>query len=369
MNSSRFISPLSGLAVLTDAESRSISAENPDGGKAGGARAVPSPDDPVSRPARDLGVGWKCRPYVLIKPESVFEMADICGPGVVQSIWCTGNLGRSVILRIYWDNDAHPSVEVPICDFFGMPWFDFRNPRSEPELYPTLNSLPVAVNPLNGFNCFWEMPFAKHCRMTVENRHPTETVYFYYQVNYSLNDVPENAARFCAGFRRENPLEEKKEFVILDRVRGRGHYVGTVMGWGVNCSGWFGEGEIKFHLDGDREFPTICGTGTEDYFGGSYNWDANGYKIYSTPFCGMHQVIRPDGLYRSQHRHAMYRWHIVDPIRFKQDIKVTIQALGWRPDGRFLPHRPDICATAFFYQEPPTTPLPPLGTPDELEII
>jgi hypothetical protein len=159
----------------------------------------------------------------------------------------------------------------------------------------------------------------------------------------------------------------------LDGVKGRGHYVGTVMGVGVNNNRWWGEGEIKFYLDGDDDgddpFPTIVGTGTEDYFGGAFNWEVDGrYEEYSTPFLGMHQVIRPDGLYKAQHRHAMYRWHIRDPIRFEQDLKVTIQALGWRSEGRYLPGQPDISSVAYWYQTLPTTPFPSLPDRDALEI-
>ena len=83
------------------------------------------------------------------------------------------------------------------------------------------------------------------------------------------------------------------------RRHGRGHYVGTYLAWGVNSPGWWGEGEVKFYLDGDAEFPTICGTGTEDYFGGAWNFDVpgEGYTAYTTPYLGLHQILRPDGLY------------------------------------------------------------------------
>jgi len=141
------------------------------------------------------------------------------------------------------------------------------------------------------------------------------------------------------------------------------------MGWGINSSGWWGEGEIKFYLDGDGAFPTICGTGTEDYFGGAYDWEVDGqYVPYSTPYLGMHQVLRPDGAYRSQHRHALYRWHVVDPVRFAQDLRVTIQALGWRGEGRYLPGQHDICSVAYWYQTLPAAPFPLLPDRDGLEV-
>ncbi len=153
-------------------------------------------------------------------------------------------------------------------------------------------------------------------------------------------------------------------------MRGPGHYVGTAMGWGINNNGWWGEGEIKFYLDGDGEFPTICGTGTEDYFGGSYDWEVDGqYVTYSTPFLGMHQVRRPDGCYQSQQRHAMYRWHIMDPIRFQQDLRVTMQALGWRTEGRYYPGQHDMCSTAYWYQMLPTAQFPELPDRNALEVV
>jgi hypothetical protein len=122
-------------------------------------------------------------------------------------------------------------------------------------------------------------------------------------------------------------------------------------------------------MDGDKEFPTICGTGTEDYFCGSYNFDVGGqYKEFSTPYSGLAQVLRPDGTYNSQQRFGLYRWHITDPIRFTKDLSVTIQALGWRSGGRYLPLKDDISSVAFWYQQEPHQAFPRLPGKDELEI-
>src|SRR3954467_1141371 len=178
-----------------------------------------------------------------------------------------------------------------------------------------------------------------------------EPVTLYFQITYALDDVPDDLAYFHAQWRRDNPLQYKDVHTLVDGVRGKGQYVGTYMAWGVNNSGWWGEGEIKFYLDGDQEFPTICGTGTEDYFGGAWNFDVpgQGYTPFSTPFMGLPQVLRPDGLYRSQQRFGMYRWHVMDPIRFEADLRVTIQALGWRAGRRYLPLQDDIASTAFYY--------------------
>jgi len=353
---------LGNLSRLSDAQSRSISGENLTGAKGTGGMAI---EGTGATCARELGQGWKVSPSVRIEPGQTFTLADIEGGGAIQSIWITGHddtknrTFRNWIIRMYWDDQDTPSVECPLGDFFARPWGGYHQ----------VNSLPVATNPAWGMNCFWEMPFRKRARITLENRSTNDTT-CYYQINYTLTDVPDDAAYFHARFRRVNPLPFKEVYTILDGVEGQGHYVGTAMGWGVNNSGWWGEGEIKFYIDGDGEFPTICGTGTEDYFGGSYNWDVDGrYQTYSTPFMGMHFVDRPDGAYRTQHRHAMYRWHVMDPVRFASDLRVTIQALGWRSEGRYLPLQDDISSVAFWYQTLPTQPFAPLGDADYLEII
>jgi hypothetical protein len=213
------------------------------------------------------------------------------------------------------------------------------------------------------------MPFRKRCRITLENRH-SEAIVCFYQINYALTDVGSDLAYFHAQFRRSNPVPNQQAHTLVDGIRGQGHYVGTAMAVGVTQNGWWGEGEIKFYIDGDKEFPTICGTGTEDYFGGAYNWDVDGrYTTYTTPFLGMHLVSRPDGLYKAQHRHAMYRWHIMDPIRFENDLRVTIQDLGWRGGGPYLARQDDIASVAYWYQTLPTAPFPALPAKEHLEII
>lgn len=252
-----------------------------------------------------------------------------------------------------------PRSNAPLPDFFCVGWGPFAQ----------LNSVPVAVNPNNGMNCFWQMPFHSRARFTLENRGP-EAATCYYQINYTLTDVPDDAAYFHAQFRRTNPLPYKSVVTLLDGVHGAGQYVGTYLAVSVTNSGWWGEGEIKFFLDADAEFPTICGTGTEDYFGGAYDWDVDGqYVTYSTPFVGMHQLLRPDGLYRSQMRFGMYRWHIPDPIRFERTLRVTLQALGWRSERRYLPLQCDIASVAYWYQTLPTATFLELPDRDFLEIV
>ena len=348
---------LGNLSRLSDARTRSISPENFSGEPGKGGMAI---EGTGAAAARDLGRAGRSRRQCRSALARRSFWPRSTAPGAIQSMWFTGrNLGRDVILRIYWDNQAQPSVECPLRDFFAAGWGPFAQ----------LSSVAVANNPNNGLNCFWEMPFRTSARMTLENRGP-ETGVCYYQINYTLTDVPEDAAYFHAQFRRTNPLPYKSVFSVLDGVRAAGHYVGTYLAVGVTNSGWWGEGEIKFFLDGDTEFPTICGTGTEDYFGGAYDWDVDGqYVTYTTPFLGMHQVLRPDGLYKSQTRFGMYRWHIPDPIRFQRDVRVTLQALGWRSGGRYLPLQCDIASVAFWYQALPTAPFPELPDRDYLEII
>ncbi|MBP8954413.1 MAG: DUF2961 domain-containing protein [Armatimonadetes bacterium] len=350
---------LGNLSRMSSAKTRSISAENFTGekGKAGMAT-----EGTGAHCARDLGQGWKISPSVRIEAGETFTLCDIDGSGAIQHVWMTPTgHWRFAILRIYWDDQETPAVECPIGDFFACGW----------GRYAPVSSLAVCVNPGSAFNCYWEMPFRKRCRMTVTNI-ATEAMTLYYQIDYTLTEVPEDCAYFHAQFRRTNPLPYKEVYTILDGVRGRGQFVGTYMAWGVNNTGWWGEGEIKFFMDGDGEFPTICGTGTEDYFCGSYNFenrDTHQYQEFTTPYAGLCQVIRPDGVYSSQTRFGLYRWHIMDPIRFEEDLRVTIQALGWRSDHRYLPLQDDIASVAYWYQTLPTAPFPQLPDKDYLEVI
>ena len=306
---------LGSLARLSYAKTRSISAENFTGEKGKGGMAT---EGTGANAARDLGQGWKVSPSISIPPHETVTLAEIEGPGAIQHIWMTTFPGnwRKLVLRFYWDDEENPSVETPYGDFFANGWCQRCN----------VNSLPVAVNPAGGMNSYWEMPFRKSARITIESL-SDEPVILYYQIDYTLTDVPEDMGYFHAQWRRSNPLPYKEVHTILDNVKGHGHYVGTYIAWGVNNNGWWGEGEIKFYLDGDKDWPTICGTGTEDYFGGAWNFEhpKGEYGIYSTPFLGLPQVIKPDGLYQSQQRFGMYRWHIMDPIRFEQDLRVTIR--------------------------------------------
>ena len=350
---------LENLYRLSNAKSRSICPENFTGEPGKGGMAT---EGTGAHAARDLGIGWKVSPCVRIKAGETFTMADIKGSGAINHIWCTtsGFNWRSFILRIYWDGMENPSVEAPIGDFFCSGW----------EKYSPLTSLAVCVNPGRAFNCYWNMPYKKGARMTLENRSHEDMV-MYYQIDYCETDVPDDIGYFHAQFRRTNPLPFKEVYTIVDGIKGKGQYVGTYMAWGVNAGRWWGEGEIKFYMDDDREFPTICGTGTEDYFCGSYNFenkDTKQYEEFSTAYAGLHQVIRPDGLYSAHQRFGMYRWHITDPIRFETELRVTIQALSWQKNARYLPRQDDIASVAFWYQTLPFSKFPELPDFDYCEV-
>ncbi|MFY9177375.1 MAG: glycoside hydrolase family 172 protein [Caldicoprobacterales bacterium] len=352
---------MGNLWRLSDAKTRSISPENFDGAKGRGGMATLE-EGSARHAASDLGQGWKVNPYIIIEGGQTVSIADIEGPGAIQHIWMTPTgRWRDIIIRMYWDGMEYPSVECPVGDFFACGWGE----------YAPVSSLAVCVNPGSAFNCYWEMPFKKHARITIENR-DDEPMVLFYQIDYTLTEVPDDIGYFHAQFRRTNPLPYKEVYTIVDGIEGKGQYVGTYMAWGVNNNGWWGEGEIKFYMDGDKEFPTICGTGTEDYFCGSYNFEnkkTGQYEAFTTPYSGLAQVLRPDGVYRSQMRFGLYRWHIRDPIRFESDLRVTIQALGWRRNGKYLPLQDDIASVAYWYQTLPHKKFPELPHRDYLEII
>lgn len=355
---------MGNLFRLSNARTRSISAENFTGGKGKGGMARPEDKDinnaaNASYAARDLGEGWKVNPYIRIQPGETLTLAEIEGMGAIQHIWMTpsGNW-RFSIIRIYWDDEIEPSVECPAGDFFCMGWSE----------YAPIASTAICVNPGLALNCYWVMPFRKKCRITMENIHDKDAVTLYYQVDYTLTEVPDDAAYFHAQFRRQNPTEHSV-YTIADNIKGKGQFVGVYLAWGVNNNGWWGEGEIKFYMDGDSKYPTICGTGTEDYFCGSHNFDRNGqYKEFCTPYSGLVQVIRPDGTYKSQQRFGLYRWHIMDPIRFEKELKITIQDLGWRQGGRYLPQQSDIASVCYWYQADPHSKFPKLPGWQSLEV-
>ncbi len=342
---------LGSLANLTpDSQSRMVSPENPTGGKGMGAMAVPGPDLPFSAAASELGQGWKVNPFLRLAPHSTTTIMDVSGPGVVEHIWMatTQNfrgVGRALVLRFYWDDETDPSVEVPLPDFFAI-----GNDRFAP-----VNSLPIVDVPAASMNCYWPMPFRRHGRITITNDSDSTVPLFTYQIDYRLGPVPLDAGYFHAQWRRATVDPSNAIYTILDGVKGEGRYAGTFLAWTQMSTGWFGEGEVKFFIDGDTGFPTIVGTGTEDYFGADWGLPA----LYSTAYVG--NVLDPknpdpDG---GPPQHSLYRWHIMDPVAFHHDLRVTIQDLGWYPSGKYQLLGDNIASVAYWYQKEPHAPFPP----------
>lgn len=350
---------LNNLTTRKNIRSFSVSPENLTGEKGKGGMAE---EGSASAAARELGQGWKVNPYLEIEPGENLVLADIRGQGAIKHFWITesSKAGRQMILRIFFDDHANPAVEVPLSDFFA---------NADIKEYRQLTSLPICVNPRRALNCYFEMPYFKSFRFELENQGP-EAYRVYYQIDCEEKEISPDSLYFHAQFRRVNPLPYMQNYTILDNIRGKGHYVGTYLHWGVKSNGWWGEGEIKFYIDGDTDFPSICGTGTEDYFCGSYNFDVDRkYVEFCTPYAGLSKVRHTDETYRAQRYFNMYRWHITDPIYFEKDLRVTIQALGWRSEGRYLPLQDDISSVAYWYSDTLDDEYPPLPDANGLEII
>ena len=305
-------------------------------------------------PSRELGRGYKVRPWIYLAPNAETAIFDADGPGMIRHFWITLNEKylRRIVLRMYWDGESSPSVETPIGDFFC----------NAPGYYGEMQSAAICVNPHNAMNSYWPMPFRKHARITLESQENETIAGIYYAINFTREPIPDDALYLHASFRRTNPLPYGEDFVIADGIRGAGRFAGCYLAWQQNNSTWWGEGEVKMFLDGDREFPSICSTGTEDYFCGAWNFGTRTFhSLYAGCIC-----IGPE---KAGSRHALYRFHIADPIWFQQEFKMTIQALGWRTEGRFLPLQDDLSAVAIWYQSDPHAPLPPLPDRNGLEII
>lgn len=337
----------------------SVSPENLTGEKGKGGMAVIGS---ASHAARELGQGWKVNPYLVSQPGETKILADVKGQGAIKHFWITDSAkaGRLLILRIYFDGHENPAVEAPLSDFFC---------NADYTEYRQLSSLAICFNPNRGMNCYFEMPYFKSFRVEIENT-GTAPCQIYYQIDCEEKVLAPETLYFHAQFRRINPLPYLQPYTILDNIKGNGHYVGTYMHWGVKSNGWWGEGEIKFYIDNDTEFPTICGTGTEDYFCGAYDFEVNGdYIEFSTPYSGMQKVCHTDETYRSQRYFDMFRWHVVDPVYFKENLRITIQALGWRSEGRYLPLQDDISSVAYWYSDTLDDVYPEFPGRNDLEII
>lgn len=336
--------------VLSPGETRSISAENPTGARSGGAQAAPGDDHHCTDASRLLGKGWKVRPCLRnIAPGDVVRLADVAGPGVVQHIWCTVDAERihGLRWRVTYDARSQPAIDVPLGFFFANGVNGIARIASQ----------MIAVNPRGGMNSYWPMPFRNHLRIELVNDGPDPIKEFFYQITYALQPVAPEAAYLHARFADATTSREHPEHVILDRVSGDGQYVATYLVWRQYTSGWWGEGEVKFFIDDDPAgAPTICGTGTEDYFGGAWCFLDEPVSVqksvtFAGPFLGYPQVSEVIGRHGEVVPiHAMYRWHVPDPIRFRRNLRVTIQALGWCDETTFAPLEDDLASLALWYQ-------------------
>lgn len=340
------------MPFLRHGRSRAVNAENPGGkkGRGGTAASVLGPSRKGSPCLKDL------------QPGSVTTLADIEGCGIIRHIWITVDnktsdgdcfVLRDLVLRMFWDEEETPSVEVPLGDFFCCGFGQEC----------LVNSLPVVVAPSRGFNSYFSMPFRKRARVTLENQHVNAIPAFFYQIDYCLYDgLPEDTEYFHAQWRRERLTTPGRDYVIVDGVKGSGTYVGTYLALSALERYWWGEGEVKFYLDGDRDYPTICGTGMEDYVGGSWSFASqeNGRtkeNTYCTPFLGYPFYSRNDTLVHNPYHNddcppmrGFYRWHIPDPIFFEKDLKVTLQQIGVGHKGLFE-RQDDLSSVAYWYQK------------------
>jgi hypothetical protein len=315
--------------------SRSISFENPTGAPGGGGKA-----------ASALGVGRKGAPSRVLKPGEAVQLCDIKGPGTIRHIWMTMRafpphlapnqpaVLRSLVIRARWDGQEHPSIECPVGDFFGFA-------HGKVSAY---QSAVHSLGPLSGLNLWLPMPFTKQATIALTNEHDKDVV-LYYQIDYTLGDKHlDNVGRLHTLFRRENPTTKKRDLELLPQRKGKGRFIGAVIGVrNLHADQWWGEGEVKVYLDGDTQFPTICGTGSEDYVGFSWGIQQatflyNGCSLKEKDFV------------------SMYRWHLPDPIVWQQEARVTIQQLG-NPGGET---EDDWSCATFWYEPTPSASLPPM---------
>jgi hypothetical protein len=330
---------------LSDLKSRAASAENMQAEPGAGGRA---------------GNGMKGAPALKnFRAGACAALLETRGPGLIRHIWMTSHdrspaVMRNLILRMYWEDAEPPSVEVPLGDFFGV---------CHGAAVPMYSDL-VAMQEGRGFNCWIPMPFEKAARITLTNESGRDIDWLFYQIDFTLGDnIGRDDGRLHAMFRRENPCPPGRDFTILETRGGRGRYLGAVFGVRPIRAGWWGEGEIKMFIDNDNEYPTICGTGTEDYIGSAWGL---------SPHCTRYQGCP---LHTAAHT-SLYRFHVPDPVYFQDRIRVTLQQMGAdlrrnleaeygenlifqpknhprRPqDDGFYLRSDDWCATAFWYQYP-----------------
>jgi len=288
-----------------------------------------------------------------IEPGKKLVLADVKGPGTIKHIWLTfpepapGWLGRQgnpdhseLVLRMYWDGAAEPAVESPVGDFFAAGF----GQRAD------VNSATIIVEGGDAYNCYWPMPFHKSARIEIENQSNKPLNAFYYQVDYFQEAaLPEGTPYFCAQYRQEFPVKSGRDYLILDAV-GRGQYVGTVLSGRARSPMWFGEGDDKFYIDGEKS-PSLFGTGTEDYVCNAWGMGTGTYAYFGVPILeGEWDMVG--------WRTTVYRWHLPDPVRFDKSLRVEIEDAGWISKDElkegvhegFVERNDDFATVAFWYQ-------------------
>lgn len=298
-------------------KSRSVSFENPTGEKGKGGTTFG---------------GRKGDPNKLIFPGEEVQLMDMTGPGRVTHFWLTvppmpPQDMRALVLEVYYDGADEPSISCPLPDFFGA---SLGRPVE-------LNTAYTAIQEGRGFNATFPMPF--HGAMVVKLTNHTKRIFpLYYQIDLLMGPQDEDAGLMHVVFNRENPTTMKEDFTLVDNIEGPGRFFGTVVGIRVlndinaqQLFSWYGEGEFKFFLDGDTDYPTICGTGLEDYAGTAWGMGAHQAPLSGVP----HEIKDPNSKASNPDFASLYRWHGPDPIVFEESCRATVQQIGavFVPEG------------------------------------
>ncbi|MDD8020182.1 MAG: DUF2961 domain-containing protein [Acidobacteriota bacterium] len=285
------------------------------------------------------------RDFLTIPAGQTAVLADLKGPAIIDHIWMTiaaePFYGRKLILRIYWDGEDTPSIEVPVGDFFAVGHGLERN----------LLSLPlIRSSEGRALNSYWTMPFRWSARITMTNEGSRAVRSFYYQIDYrQVEDIKSDELYFHAQYRQEFPCEAGRNYLILDAV-GQGHYAGCVLSVLQQSTGWWGEGDDMIYVDG-RETPEITGTGSEDYFSNAWGEREGSHLYYG---CSLQEEDFQAGA-----KATVFRFHLPDPVPFFKSIKVTIE--HGHANDRFDYYS----SVAYWYQAEPHKPLPPLPPADK----
>lgn len=330
-----------------------------------------SPENPTGMPGcGSKGEYWqKLHPCDVLEAGETKTLVNTNGPGIIRTMWFTGDVSQSLVLRIYWDGQEHPSVEAPLGSFFGYGFPDITSDRDN--RFPTLNSAMFLAAPCRGMNCYWPMPFLRNCRITLENRRPDTQLTVFYTITMEKGQLPEEVLYFHASYRQAFPVTRHQAYTVIDGIQGEGHFAGVTLAVGTNApNGCWVEGEAKMYIDGDI-YPSVNYTGTEDYFCGAYAFGYDrgahtAYQPYSGLYAGMYAVLgSQEQRYQYQPRFMLYRLHVPDPISFEKDFRMSLQNMEFTPYGQ-RGRRDDFSSCAYWYQTLPSAPLLPLPADEDI---